>query len=158
MPLAGERVKASHADFPVTRARGTSATSIANNSYTSVNLQTEDFDDDGMHSTSVNTSRFTAQRDGRYLVAGGVGFSGNTTGRRGARIALNGASVEGTATLLIATSASAVAVSTRTAVVEMVVGDYVEVQAFQDSGGALNTSTTSEVQPSLMAEFRGTGS
>ena len=78
--------------------------------------------------------------------------SNNSSGRT-----QGGNFVDGSATLFIATSASAVGATTRTVTIEMAVGDFVEVQGFQDSGGALNTSTTSEIQPSLTAEFRGEG-
>lgn len=158
MPLAGARIKASDLDFPVTQVRSTGATSITNNAYTSVNFATEDYDDDGMHSTVTNTSRLTAVRAGRYQLDGAAGFVSNATGRRGAQFAVNGTAINASQTLLAAfTSAGGIDVPCRGVVVTLAVGDFVELQAFQDSGGALNTNTSGSGQCSLTARYLGTG-
>lgn len=130
---------------PLARLRATATQSVANLTWTSVLFGAEDCDQANgaagdQHSTSVNTSRFTCAWPGRYLVSGGVAFAGNTTGRRGTRVAINGALVEASGTIVIATSASLVIIPVRGTLVYLTVGDYVEIQALQESGGALNVS------------------
>lgn len=131
---------------PVFRGRANATQSITASTWTSLNLGIEDVDTDpsgaGGHSTSVNTSRFVAVYAGWYAVGGGAHFAANVTGRRGMRFAVNGVLVEASGSFVQATSASATTVPGTMELVFLNVGDYVEVQAFQESGGALNTGNT----------------
>lgn len=113
----------------------------------------EDLDDDpdgvGAHSTSSNTARYTARYSGWYLCGGGCSWANNTTNRRGIRWAVNGSSVLGTEVLMQSTSGSNVnSTVAKTMLVRLDEGDYVELQAMQDSGGALGTTITVDNQPS----------
>lgn len=112
--------------------------SILNNTFTAVLLDTEVYDPDGGHSTVTNTSRFTCQVAGRYQFDGTVAFASNATGFRAAKFQVNGAtpSPVGSERAAAATSSFAtVSVSTE---LQLAVGDYVELMAFQNSGGSLN--------------------
>jgi hypothetical protein len=128
---------------PAAVLRSTATQSIPNNAFTSVTLNVEDLDDDpdgiGGHSTSVNTSRYTARYPGWYLCSGGVTWAGSATGRRGGRWAVNGSAVNGSAALLVAGIAAAASTYPRTMSIFLDEGDFVEMQVFQDSGGALST-------------------
>lgn len=154
MLLAGQKVKASDFDYPITQVRGTTTTSLTNNAWTTVLLQTEDYDDDGMHSTVTNTSRFTAQRAGRYEINGGVGHGAGATGRRGAKYILNGTAVASSSVLVPPVAVGSI-IPARTVVATLGIGDYIELQGFQDSGAALGTLVTSENQSHLFVKYLG---
>lgn len=97
-----------------------------------------------------NPTRYTAQRAGWYQLSGGVGFAANATGIRTAQFTKNGTSIVGTQTKLLAVSGGIVtAVPAWTVQVELAIGDYVELRAFQNSGAGLNTSTETENRPTM---------
>ncbi len=123
----------------------TSAQSITTATWTSLLMDTEVIDRDGGHSTVTNTSRYTAQTAGYYRCSGLFSIAGNTTGRRGTRWAVNGTVITSTDVLLPSASATS-GFPTYTREVFLNVGDYVELQVFQDSGGSLNTPTAAENQ------------
>lgn len=115
----------------------TSAQSIANATFTTVNFEAENFDTDSYHSTSVNTSRMTIPtgKDGKYLVTANLAFDTNLTGIRACVIRKNGADYA-KGTWIGAFNESAVLVATQ--IISLVATDYVEMQVYQSSTGALN--------------------
>lgn len=126
--------------------RQTVAQSLTSAVFTSINMDTEDIDRDGGHSTVTNTSRYTAQTAGWYEALACVHYSANVTGRRITRWAVNAAAL-----LASFTSMASVATGTGSTGMDAVprrvflnVGDFLEVQGFQDSGGALNTQVGAE--------------
>ncbi|MFI2078458.1 hypothetical protein [Streptomyces triculaminicus] len=122
---------------PVFSGYQTTAQSISNATFTSFTLDTEVVDSDGGHSTSTNTSRYTATVAGTYLVVGTAGWNGNATGYRRCRITLNGAAVPGAAVGADATNSVLCGQCVTAIVVMNGTTDYVEVQGQQSSGGAL---------------------
>jgi hypothetical protein len=134
------------ADFletpPAFVGRQTSVQSTTTGVWTALTMDTEEYDSHGGHSIVTNTSRYTCQVAGRYRVSGRAAFAANSTGSRGARITLNGAVVAG--------AASVNAPGSLTGNVEvnhlmaLVVGDYVQIEGAQNSGGNLSTAYTSE--------------
>ncbi|MFB9449759.1 hypothetical protein Dvina_01460 [Dactylosporangium vinaceum] len=141
---------------PVFEGRQTAVQSIPNNTNTNVTFDTEDVDNDNGHSTSTNTDRYTPQTAGRFQISGGVGFTGNATGRRGAFVCRNGGAITGALTLFNSGNALTTAYPAKT-ITETANGstDYFTIQAFQDSGGALNTDTTG-FQSSFSVRWVGT--
>lgn len=133
---------------PTALLRQTSPQSIPNSVWTSINFDVEDVDSDvdlaGGHSTSVNTSRYTARYPGWYLVSGGITWS--TAGFRPTRWAVNGVALIGTS---IGDSSSQ-NVPARTHLVYLAAGHFVELQGFQNSGGALNTAADGADNESTM--------
>lgn len=103
-------------------------------------LDTEIVDSDGGHSTVTNTSRYTAQTAGLYWVCGTVCFSTSATGARALQILVNGTGTAGNLIQSAATSTNGGSVLT-SSLVQLAVGDYVELFAWQTSGGNLTTST-----------------
>jgi hypothetical protein len=140
---------------PDVRVRQTVAQSIPNNTWTDLAFDTEDVDPDLWHSTVTNTARLTPQTAGRIsLIGAGVAFAGNVTGRRGVRWALNGSPLNGTDVLVPAGSSGTFAVGARGDRVDVNGStDYLTVQVYQDSGGALSTSVAADVQPAASAEW-----
>jgi hypothetical protein len=105
-------------------------------------FDTEIVDSDGGHSTVTNTSRYTAQTAGLYWVSG-QWLTGSTsgTGTRATQIWLNGTAIPGSTTQFPA-SASNGGGGFAWTVVPMAVGDYVEIAAWQNSGGNLSTANS----------------
>lgn len=93
------------------------------------------------HSTSVNTSRYTAQVAGTYLIAGATGWVSSATGGRGGSFYKNGGVPTGATSIVGASGGGSVTVAPLTAtLVQLAVGDYVELWGFQSSGGNLATN------------------
>lgn len=134
---------------PTFRAHSEVAQSLGDNLWVTLNLETEEFDNYGGHSTSTNTGRYTCQVAGTYMVSGIAAFVANATGPRGCRLLKNGVAYNGTFVKMSGFGTGSNALGT-TALIPLAVGDYVEIQGFQNSGVALNTSATSgDVAPSL---------
>lgn len=112
--------------------------SIPNGVSTSILFDGETSDSDGMHSLVSNTSRLTAVTPGLYLVSGCIGFAANPTGERVARIAINGAGQGRASGTAVSGDTTGVGFPAR--LFQLNAGDYVEIQAFQNSGAALSTA------------------
>jgi hypothetical protein len=113
--------------------------SIANNTLAALAFNTTIFDDDGMHSDTVNNSRLTCRVAGRYLLTANTAWVQNNTGFRVTEFLLNGGGFFGGMSAPATVSAGAVESSRQSfsAFVQMVVGDYVECAVKQGSGGSL---------------------
>ena len=139
---------------PITQVRQTSVQSLTSGSQSVLLFDAEDVDSSGMHSTSSNTGRATAVYPGWYQFSGGVGIATNATGRRGFRFMTNGTTVvPGSPVMYFPASAGQTEVAGRTVLIFLNVGDYVEAQAFQDSGGALNTTVIAPDQPAMTCKW-----
>jgi hypothetical protein len=127
---------------PICRVRSNTTQSLTSGAYSAVNFQLEDIDTDptgaGGHSTSVNITRFTAVYPCWVWCAGGVFFAGNATGRRALRWIINGALVDACSSLVNAGTASALTITAGTELLPLATGDYLELQALQEAGVALN--------------------
>jgi hypothetical protein len=113
--------------------------SVANTAATKVNFDSEDFDTDGFHSNVTNNTRITipSGKDGYYFVYGLIHWSPNTGGRRVLYIAKNNATVVQNEGFSVATNTQYPALWLGQ-VFNLVAGDYLELEAFQSSGGSLN--------------------
>lgn len=130
---------------PVFHLAQTVAQSISNNSSpdTAVLLDTEVYDTDNGHSTTSNTSRYTVQTSGVYLLFGVVVYAANSTGGRNAKFRVNGSTnYWGQQVTVSGTLPSAFNCS---GLIPLNAGDYVELATWQNSGGALNTDVTNFV-------------
>lgn len=143
---------------PLFEGRQTVAQSVANSAVAGITLDVEDVDTDNGHSTSSNTSRYTAQTTGRYQVGGAVGFvSGTAAGIRQCLLDVNGTITGGSASIVQGTIANAIVVPLRTRTVFLNSGtDYVELLGFQSSGGALNTDVSGDHQSGMLVRWVGT--
>jgi hypothetical protein len=118
------------------------AQSIGNAAWTALTFDTETLDRDNGHSTTSNTSRYTAQTAGYYLVIGGVDWAPNATGNRLIRFAVNGTAVAGSTAGQVgfATQDPGLTIAR---LIYLNVNDYVETHVYQTSGSALNTGSGS---------------
>jgi hypothetical protein len=103
-------------------------------------------DTHAFHDLSTNPSRITipAGQGGLYAIGGVLDFATNTTGVRAVRVWLNGATriVDVMYPASPGTQPTRVAIST---IYPLVATDYLELQGWQNSGGALNLQVVSGV-------------
>lgn len=115
--------------------------SVPNNTWTALNLNTEESDTDGFHDNVTNNTRITipAGKGGIYFIAGHTSFLGNTTGQRGLLIQLNSVLQDRQPSEFEdATGGIGDSYLGISGLIKLVAGDFVELMAFQNSGGALN--------------------
>jgi len=113
---------------------------INNATYTAITFNSENFDTDAFHSTSSNTSRITipAGKGGYYLISGNVSFNGNATGERIGALYKNGSLVADMVSTAASTAISKAFPLSFT--INAAVADYLELFAWQNSGGTLGIS------------------
>jgi hypothetical protein len=115
--------------------------SIPNNTQTAILWSTETFDTDGFHSTSSNTSRITipSGKAGYYQLHFCAEYLASTAGNRYFEFRKNNTAFNVVSYVATGTTTSA----PMTDIVNLAVGDYVEVFELQTSGGALTLYNSS---------------
>jgi hypothetical protein len=127
---------------PIFAAYQSAAQSIPNTTITAVGMDTTLIDSYNGHSNVTNNSRYTPTVSGWYLFIGSVSYVQNATGNRLAEFHKNGSGSavnlgQGAQPTCDTNNLSTVRAL---AVVQMNgTSDYVELDAYQTSGGALNT-------------------
>jgi hypothetical protein len=119
-------------------------TNINNATWTSLALASENFDTDTMHDNSTNNSRITIRLTGKYFVVGTSDFSAAVGGSRLLRVYQNGTTDVGNSLGPPPTAGNNLPCLVHT-LVTLTANDYIELQAYQDSGGTLtnhNSLTT----------------
>jgi hypothetical protein len=120
----------------------TSNLSLANNTGVIVSWTAENFDTDGFHDLSTNTSRLTvpAGKGGKYLVSAMGVYAANATGWRATALRLNGTTYMGESAASVCGSGTNQG-TTVVAILNLSDGDYIEVDVSQTSGGSLNLAS-----------------
>lgn len=117
----------------------TSNQSISTASFTNIlTFASETHDPNGMHSTVTNTGRITIQADGVYKIMASARWADSTGGSsRGLEIYKNGSSLGNLQSFQNKDSSGR---CTNNIIVHasLVATDYLEVRAYQDTGGNLN--------------------
>ena len=127
-------------DAPFCRAFASAALGVASITITALALNTESQDNDAIHSTATNTTRFTPPTAGGYLVTGWVTYAGSTGGsQRTALLRLNGTTKIGQ--LDEPRNGAAETALSLVGAYRFSGSDYVELCAYQDSGASLNVVT-----------------
>jgi hypothetical protein len=140
--------------LPITegvRVSNSANISLPTDTNLALTFDSETFDADNYHSTSVNTSRLTVPsgKDGMYCIMGSAVFAA------GAGSALREIFLQVNGTTIIAQSSMAVTDSTqrdRLVVCELYrlsAGDYVELIARQQSGSSLNVLALNDYSPTF---------
>jgi hypothetical protein len=115
------------------------ASTIPNNTWTSISMNSEYFDTDGFHSTSTNTARLTIPTGmgGKYLVTCNVLMDPNANGYRQLRVinqdltpVFQVGEISGVASRYLSQSASFI--------IGLSAGNWLELQVFQTTGGNLD--------------------
>jgi hypothetical protein len=111
------------------------AQTITTGVLTSLTWNSEEYDNDSIHDVIINPERLTIKTAGRYLIFGFVRFESNATGTRGIEIIKDGIST------LVERYKDACSTNcglTIATVDDFEVGDYIELDVWQDSGGNLD--------------------
>lgn len=120
------------------RAFNSAAQSIPNAAWTTVTLNSETYDTNTMHDLVTNNSRLTCNTAGKFMVVVAGQFATNSAGRRLCRILKNGAGSPPAAEFFPSSVASAGCAVILMDIMNLVVGDFIEFQVYQSSGGALD--------------------
>jgi hypothetical protein len=136
------------ANPPKCRVYNSANESIPNSTDTALTFDTERFDTDTMHSTVSNTGRITFTTAGTYLVGGHVVFNSSATGIRKLFIRMGGTTPLATVELVPSSSFPAFSIDT---LYPFTAGQYVELIAYQTSGGALNVLAGGNHTPEFWA-------
>lgn len=135
---------------PYARLRQTAAQTIGTGAATALTFNAEDYDTGNGHSTVTNTSRYTFPYTGVVLLMGGVSWAFNATGLRGLNWQISGSAIDGSGVLDQATAATAGnRQAARSIIRSVTAAQYVELMAFQNSGGNLDTAVNTVEQPSM---------
>lgn len=130
---------------PAVRAVANAVTAIPDATWTAVAFAGADrFDTDAFHNPAANNTRLTvpAGKGGKYLIGANVAFAGNVTNQRACRIWLNGTTRIGGEQMVNAAINGQPHRFQTVTLYELAVGDFVEVQLWQNSGGSLNSENT----------------
>jgi hypothetical protein len=116
----------------------TTAQSVANSSFADITSWDAPTVDDHL-AFNASTGVYTVPSAGKYLVSATAAFASNSTGFRVTKIYQNGSTVRELSVAAISNDGGAAV----TAILNCAAGDLIKIGAFQNSGGALNTSTAS---------------
>jgi len=114
------------------------AQTLTNGNDTTINLTSEEFDDELMHDNSTNSSNIVLKRQGRWMIMGQVGFDANANGTRAAILLIDGTAVS--RTRVGASAAQVHRVQTQTVVKVNNTTSVLTMQGSQNSGGDLSTT------------------
>lgn len=141
---------------PTCRVYNSANISVPHNTLTLLTFNSERWDTDSMHSTSSLTDRITFNTAGLYVVTLQVNWASSAGANRSASIFLNGITIiaqEGPHS-----PPSAEVENTQlTTQWKFAAGDFVNVQVYQFTGGAVNVQSQGNWSPEFMATWIGTG-
>jgi len=129
---------------PRARVHDASPKSLNNSVFTALTFDSERYDVGKCHDTVINNGRLTAPINGLYTIGGAVRFESNTTGFRVVRLRVNNAitiirqvtgAINGTLTMSVVTD------------YELLAGDFVVLEVFQNSGGNLDSEVSARQAP-----------
>jgi hypothetical protein len=139
--------------WPGARVYNSANLGLSDNTQVILSFDSERYDTGELHSTSTNPSRLTAQQAGKYLITGHADFQANAAGLRQLQIVLN------QVTSLAASSLPAVAAATTRVSVSTIyhlnAGDFVQLWAYQSSGGLLYVLATPNLSPEFAIQWVG---
>jgi hypothetical protein len=125
------------------RVYNSTGESIPNTTSTVLTFDSEQYDTDNIHSTVTNTSRLTANHSGKYVITGSVQW--HTGGASAGDIFVR---LNGTTYLTGGQEPNATVYDSETSTIyNLSVNDYVELQAYQASGGSVNIDALSNYSP-----------
>ena len=115
---------------------GTGTQTLSTATWTAITWDTEEYDTDGFHSTSSNTSRITvpAGKAGKYLFTSHINLDTSSgTGRRLNKFYKNGVAADISFVEIPPVSGAYVA-ALNSIILNLTVGDYVEIYYYQTTG------------------------
>lgn len=121
-----------------------SVQNVPNGVFTAVSYDTVAWDPQGMVDLVAHPTRITAVHAGKYRLTAGVRFDPNPTGARQMAIRVNNATTWATFSVPAVTEALQISALTGTVDVALAIGDFVEMQVRQSSGGALSVGAAGD--------------
>ena len=118
------------------QAYNSATQSVNDSTWTVLTFDSNGWDGDTMHSTSVNTSRITFKLAGEYMILGSIGWSstlGDATHTSGLRLRINGTTLI-TFNLMASNAGGAGQYVQISTFYKAAANDYVELMAYQTSG------------------------
>jgi hypothetical protein len=112
-------------------------------------FDSERYDTDSIHSTTANTGRLTVTTAGKYHITGQASFASNSTGARGLFVRLNG-TTELAHVRQSAVGGTDITILNVSTTYDLAATDYVELLAYQTSGGSLNVTVLGNFSPEFM--------
>jgi len=139
---------------PLFYAVAATTQSIPNDTPTPVTFTAETYDTANGHSTTTNTSRYTATKAGYYLCSGMISYQfNNTTGSRAAILYKNGVQWAGGAGEIPPVNGLPTKPVTPAVVMNLALNDYVELWAYHNAGIATSTTATATTASSLSVAY-----
>jgi hypothetical protein len=132
--IVPELAEISHLYFSRVSAFLSTTQTLANAVWTKINFNTELIDS----LEEFSGARFTALYDGSYEVACFVSFVFNSKGYREVAIYKNGAPTNYRTRSDPSERSNSDTIQNLSAIVDLAVGDYIEIYAYQNRGGSLN--------------------
>jgi len=133
--------KAPHVVPAVKVKEDTTNQSIANETYTKLTFSAEEFDTDAIFDISSPT-RLTVKTAGIYRISGHCAFAPNTTGHRKLLIRKNNINVIFMYNYMPVTEANTLTTMFMSIVSSLSANDFVELEVWQNCGGALDIANT----------------
>jgi hypothetical protein len=125
---------------------------LSDSALTAISFDTVIRDDPGCWAVGSAT-RLTVKAAGAYILTGGVSFNTSATGRRVINLQLNGATY---LAYQVTNGVSGAATHMSLAAIKyLAVGDYIELIAYQNSGGSLAVLSTTPYTPLLSMAWIG---
>jgi hypothetical protein len=122
--------------------------SIPSGAWTTLDLNSEEWDSNGLHDPGSNPSRITIKQAGYYAIVATHRFTGQVSGSRGVRVSVNGTPV---ASQDYDSDTNTPSCSVET-VYYLNVDDYVEMEVFQNVGVPQNIVYTAGWSPYLAVQ------
>jgi len=120
---------------------------VLNTTWLSLALNSELYDTDTIHDTVTNNSRLTCNTAGIYLINGKFIWDTNQTNVRYIGIFLNNVTILALSQQLANNSAQLD--QQVTTIYDLSIGDYIELRAYQDSGGTIAIKYYANYSPFL---------
>lgn len=120
------------ADPPQASVFNSGVQNVATATTATLTADSENYDNNSMHSTASLTSRVVFQTAGRYECSANIGFAANSTGYRRVSFLINGVTTLGGQTIQAAPTVQTRLSATRS--ITAAAGDYVEVQIAHTAG------------------------
>jgi hypothetical protein len=127
------------------RVYNSGALSVNSGVSTTLTFDTERFDSHAQHSTSSDTGKLTCVHPGKYFISGHARFASGAGSYRQLAVALNRTAY--IAIVAVPPISGSVTILSVATLYDLDAGDYVELEAQQDSGGALNVDANSAYSP-----------
>jgi hypothetical protein len=139
---------------PRAQLRQTVAQSLTSGAFASLLFDTEDKDVGNAHSTVSNTSRWVFPATGDAWVSGAACFA-SSAGFKAVRWALSGTVVSGSQVDSSSITGVQWSMNAKGMWISGTSGQYIELQAYQETGSSLNTGVISDVQSTMSVWFIG---